>query len=145
MSGPCLFCAIAAGRIPARIVHSAEDLVAFLDTSPLLPGHVLVVPRAHHETLDDLPPALIGPLFGAVKRISVAVQAAMPAHGSFVAVNTRISQSVPHLHVHVVPRRDKDGLFSPKLVWHRRPYPSDAEADAVADRIRAALAPPMTS
>lgn len=145
MSGPCLFCGIATGRIPARIVHSDEDLVAFLDASPLLPGHVLVVPRAHHETLDDLPSALIGPLFGAVKRISVAVQAAMPAHGSFVAVNTRISQSVPHLHVHVVPRRDKDGLFSPKLVWHRRPYPSDAEADAVADRIRAALAPPMTS
>lgn len=141
MSDSCVFCAIAAGRIPARIVHAEDDLVAFLDTTPLLPGHVLVVPRAHHETLDDLPPALTGPLFGAVQRLSIAVQAAMRADGSFVAVNTRVSQSVPHLHVHVVPRRAKDGLFSPKLVWHRRPYPSDAEADAVAERIRAALNP----
>jgi len=139
MGDSCVFCAIAAGRIPARIVHADVELVAFLDTSPLLPGHILVLPRAHHETLDGLPPALIGPLFAAVQRLSVAVQAAMPADGSFVAVNTRVSQSVPHLHVHVVPRRAKDGLFSPKLVWHRRPYPSDAEADAVAERIRKAL------
>jgi len=138
----CVFCGIAAGRIPARIVHADDDLVAFLDTTPLLPGHVLVVPRAHHDTLDDLPPALIGPLFAMAQQISVAVQAAMPAHGSFVAVNTKISQSVPHVHVHVVPRREKDGLFSPKLVWRRQPYPSDAEADAVAERIRAALTPP---
>ena len=139
MGDSCVFCAIAAGGIPARIVHAENDLVAFLDTSPLLPGHILVLPRAHHETLDDLPPGLIGPLFAAVQRLSIAVQAAMPADGSFVAVNTRVSQSVPHLHVHVVPRRAKDGLFSPKLVWHRRPYPSDAEADAVAERIRRAL------
>lgn len=139
MTGSCVFCEITAGRIPARIVHADDDLVAFLDTRPLLPGHVLVVPRAHHEALDDLPSGLTGPLFEAVKRVSIAVQAAMPADGSFVAVNTRVSQSVPHLHVHVVPRREKDGLFSPKLVWHRRPYPSDGEADAVAQRIRAAL------
>jgi histidine triad (HIT) family protein len=141
VSASCVFCAIAAGQIPARIVHADDELVALLDTRPLLPGHVLVVPRAHHETLDDLPRSLIGPLFAAVMRISIAVQAAMPADGSFVAVNTRVSQSVPHVHVHVVPRRNNDGLFSPKLVWRRRAYPSDAEADAVADRIRAALAP----
>jgi len=139
MGEPCVFCAIAAGRIPSRIVHADTELVAFLDTSPLRPGHVLVVPRTHHDTLDDAPPSLIGSLFEAVQRISVAVQAAMPAEGSFVAVNTRVSQSVPHLHVHVVPRHQKDGLFSPKLVWRRRPYPSDDEADAVAERVRAAL------
>lgn len=121
------------------MVHADDEVVAFLDTSPLLPGHVLVAPRAHHDTLDDLAPELLGPLFAAVQRISVAVQAAMPADGSFVAVNTRVSQSVPHLHVHVVPRQQKDGLFSPKLVWLRRPYPSESEADAVAERIRTAL------
>lgn len=135
----CLFCGIAAGMIPARIVYADDDLVAFLDTNPLRPGHVLVVPRAHHDTLDDLASDLVGPLFAAVQRISIAVQAAMPADGSFVAVNTRVSQSVAHLHVHVVPRREKDGLFSPKLVWLRRPYPSETEADAIAERIRAAL------
>ncbi len=139
MSASCIFCDIAAERIPARIVHANDDLVAFLDTSPLRPGHVLVVPRAHHDTLDDLPAALTGPLFEAVRRISIAVQTALPADGSFVAVNTRVSQTVPHLHVHVVPRNRKDGLFSPGLVWHRRPYPSAAEADAVAGRIREAL------
>lgn len=137
----CIFCLIAAGRVPARMVHSDDELVAFLDTSPLRPGHVLVVPRTHHATLDDLPGPLTGPLFELVRRVSVAVQAALPADGSFVAVNTRISQSVPHLHVHVVPRHDKDGLFSPKLVWHRRPYPTDAEAESVAERIRTALTP----
>ena len=139
MRASCLFCGIAAGTIPARVVLADDALVAFLDTGPLLPGHVLIVPRAHHDTLDDLPASLVGPLFATVQRISIAVQAAMLADGSFVAVNTRVSQSVPHLHVHVVPRREKDGLFSPKLVWHRRPYPSDSEADAVAERIRRAL------
>ncbi|GAC1458205.1 MAG: HIT family protein [Candidatus Limnocylindrales bacterium] len=139
MTAPCVFCGIALGRIPARTVYADDAVIAFLDTSPLLPGHVLVMPRAHHETLDDLPDTLLEPLFGAVRRISVAVQAAMPADGSFVAVNTRVSQSVPHLHVHVVPRRQKDGLFSPKLVWHRRPYSSETEADGVATRIKEAL------
>lgn len=141
MSTGCVFCGIADGRIPARIVHSDDDVVAFLDASPLLPGHVLVMPRAHHETLDELPGALLGPVFSEVKRVSIAVQAAMPADGSFVAVNTRVSQSVAHVHVHVVPRRQEDGLFSPKLVWRRRPYPNDEEADAVAERIRRALDP----
>jgi len=141
VSAECVFCGIAGGRIPARIVQADDEVVAFLDTSPLLPGHVLVMPRAHHETLDDLPGALLAPVFGAVQRISIAVQAAMPAEGSFVAVNTRVSQSVAHVHIHVVPRRQKDGLFSPKLVWRRRPYPNDEEAEAVAERIRRALDP----
>ena len=139
MSASCVFCGIAEERIPARVVYADDLVIAFLDTSPLLPGHVLVMPRAHHETLDDLPDTLLAPVFGAVRRISIAVQAAMAADGSFVAVNTRVSQSVPHLHVHVVPRRQKDGLFSPKLVWHRRPYPSETEADGVATRIKEAL------
>lgn len=137
MGDSCVFCAIAAGGIPARIVHAEVELVAFLDTSPLTPGHILVLPRAHHETLDDLPPALIGPLFAAVQRLSIAVQAAMPADGSFVAVNTRVSQSVPHLHVHVVPRTKGDGLRG--FFWPRTRYAKDAERDDYARRIREAL------
>jgi len=139
VSGSCVFCGIGAGTIPARIILADDQVVAFLDTSPLRAGHVLAMPRVHHETLDDLPAALVAPLFTAVQRLSIAVQIALAADGSFVAVNTRVSQSVPHLHVHVVPRHAKDGLFSPKLVWHRRPYPSDEEADGVATRIRQAL------
>ena len=122
------------------MVHSDDELVAFLDTSPLRPGHVLVVPRTHHATLDDLPGPLTGPLFELVRKVSVAVQAALPADGSFVAVNTRISQSVPHLHVHVVPRRRGDRLFSDNLVWRRLRYRDDAQMMQTAATIRAALA-----
>ena len=97
--------------VPANVVYSDDSVLAFLDHRPLLPGHVLVVPRTHYETLGDLPPAEVGPLFVIVQRLALAVEQAMHADGSFVAVNIRISQSVPHLHVHVVPRRKGDGLF----------------------------------
>lgn len=138
MSRSCIFCRVASGEVPGNVVHRDDRVLAFLDVSPLMLGHVLVVPVAHVDTLDNLPPDLIGPLFEAVRRTSVAVQRALGADGSFVAVNTRVSQTVPHLHVHVVPRKEGDGLFSPRPVWKRRSYASDAEAAEYAAKIRAA-------
>ena len=134
----CTFCQIASGELSAHIVHRDNDIVAFLDRAPLAHGHVLVMPTAHIETLDDLPDALLVPVFGAVRRTSIAVQKALRAGGSFVATNTRISQSVPHLHIHVVPRNKGDGLFSTRLIWQRKKYETDAEMAETATRIRAA-------
>ncbi|MHB8631025.1 MAG: HIT family protein [Candidatus Limnocylindria bacterium] len=135
----CLFCRIAAGEIAGHVVHRDERIVAFLDTSPLLLGHTLVVPVAHVATLDECEPSLVGPLFDAVRRMSIAVQRGLGADGSFVAINTRVSQSIRHLHVHVVPRRGGDGLFSPRPIWKRRAYSGDLEAAEHAARIRAAF------
>jgi len=134
----CTFCQIASGELPAQIVHRDNEVIAFLDRAPLLHGHVLVMPTAHVETLDDLPDELLTPVFGAVRRTSIAVQKALKAEGSFVATNTRISQSVPHLHVHVVPRNKGDGLFSTRLIWQRKKYESDAVMAETAEKIRAA-------
>ena len=111
--------------------------MAFLDHRPLFPGHVLLVPREHHETLTDLPPALVDPLFQRARDLSGAVERGMGAKGTFVALNNKVSQSVPHLHVHVVPRTKGDGLRG--FFWPRTKYGSDAEAVAAADRIRAEL------
>jgi histidine triad (HIT) family protein len=133
----CVFCSIVAGDIPARVVASDETTVAFLDARPVFPGHVLLIPRDHFETLSDLPGALIEPLFAAAQRLARAVETGMDAHGTFVAMNNTVSQSVPHLHVHVVPRRRKDGLRG--FFWPRQRYADDAEMAAVAARIRAAL------
>ena len=133
----CTFCAIAAGEIPASVVHEDELSVAFLDARPLFHGHVLLVPRAHVETLPDLPAAELGPFFERAQRLSVAVRDAMEAQGTFVALNNVVSQSVPHLHVHVVPRRRKDGLRG--FFWPRTKYADDAEREAVAGRIRTEL------
>ncbi|MEO7573110.1 MAG: HIT family protein [Acidimicrobiales bacterium] len=130
----CVFCEIAAGERPAHAVLDDDDFVGFLDTRPLFHGHVLLVPRRHHETLTDLPPELIGPLFDLVQQMARAVQEAMGAQGSFVAMNNTVSQSVPHLHVHVVPRTKGDGLRG--FFWPRTRYESEAEAAAVAERIR---------
>jgi histidine triad (HIT) family protein len=135
----CTFCQIANGELPAQIIHRDENVTAFLDRAPLLPGHVLVMPTRHIPTLDDLPDDLLGPLFAAVRRTSIAVQKALRAEGSFVATNTRVSQSVPHLHVHVVPRNKGDGLFSTRLVWQRKKYESDSEMAEIATKIRAAF------
>jgi histidine triad (HIT) family protein len=136
----CTFCQIAKGELPAHIVHRDESVIAFLDRAPLLPGHVLVMPVTHVETLDDLPDDLLAPLLGAVRRTSIAVQKALRAEGSFVATNTRVSQSVPHLHVHVVPRNKGDGLFSTRLIWQRKKYESDSEMAEIATKIRTAYA-----
>ena len=136
----CTFCQIANGELPAQVVYRDDKVIAFLDRAPLLHGHVLVMPTAHVETLDDLPDELLTPVFGAVRRTSIAVQRALKAEGSFVATNTRISQSVPHLHIHVVPRNKGDGLFSTRLIWQRKKYETDAEMAEIATKIRAAYA-----
>jgi len=133
----CLFCRIVAGRVPAHVVLDEPGTLAFLDHRPLFPGHCLLVPRPHHETLADLPADLVPDVFDAVRRLSRAVEEALGADGSFVALNNRVSQSVPHLHVHVVPRRRKDGLKG--FFWPRQRYADDDEATDVARRVRAAL------
>jgi histidine triad (HIT) family protein len=137
----CTFCQIANGELPAHVVHRDEDVIAFLDRSPLIHGHVLVMPMKHVETLDDMPDDLLVPVFGAVRRTSIAVQRAFGAEGSFVATNTRVSQSVPHVHIHVVPRNRGDGLFSTRLIWQRRKYENDAEMAEIAAKIRDAYMP----
>ena len=126
----CAFCEIVAGRAAAWTVLEDDGFVAFLDARPVFKGHCLLVPRPHHETLADLPEALVGPLFLTARRLASAVEAAMEAHGTFVALNNKVSQSVPHLHVHVVPRRFKDGLRG--FFWPRTRYDDDAEASGVA-------------
>jgi histidine triad (HIT) family protein len=133
----CTFCAIAAGAIPTAFVLDEPEVVAFLDARPVFKGHVLVVPRPHTPTLAEVPPEALGPLFGTVQRIARAVEAALAADGTFVAMNNKVSQSVPHLHVHVVPRRFKDGLRG--FFWPRVRYADDAERDDYANRIRAAI------
>lgn len=133
----CLFCRIVAGEVEAHRVFEDDVCVAFLDNRPLFPGHTLLVPREHHETLWDLPDELVAPLFADAKRLSEAVRDAMGSQGAFVAMNNVVSQSVPHLHVHIAPRNRKDGLRG--FFWPRRKYESDAEALAAADRIRKAL------
>ena len=135
---PCVFSAIIAGEVPANIVADTPDGVAFLDKRPVFPGHTLVVPREHVETLSDLPAELLPGYFALVQRIARAVELGLEADGTFVAINNKVSQSVPHLHTHVVPRRRKDGLRG--FFWPRNPYPSDEAAAEVAERIRAAVA-----
>ena len=135
-----MFCVVVGGAEHLS-VYRDENVVAFLDHAPVFPGHTLVVPARHYETLDDIPESEVAPLFLLARRLSIAFRAALAADGSFVAVNTRISQSVPHVHVHVVPRRKGDGLFSPgRGMWIRRRY-SNGEAEQIAEKLRSALAP----
>jgi histidine triad (HIT) family protein len=133
----CPFCAIVAGAAAADIVLDDGLCVAFLDRSPLFPGHTLVVPREHIVTLPELAPAAIGPLFERVQRIATAMPAALGCQGTFVALNNVVSQSVAHLHVHVVPRTKGDGLRG--FFWPRQRYAA-GEAAAVATRLRDQLA-----
>ena len=137
---PCPFCAIAAGEAEGAIVHADELTVSFLDIRPLFHGHVLLVPRTHVETLPELPAELVEPLFSTAQRLCRAVEAAMGAKGTFVAMNNIVSQSVPHLHVHVVPRRPKDGLRG--FFWPRTKYADPEEMQEVAATIARALAGP---
>jgi histidine triad (HIT) family protein len=132
-----IFCQIIAGSVPAHFVLDDDVAIAFLDRRPVFPGHVLVVPRRHVDTLTDLEPAEVGPYFERVRRVTAAVQAGMGADGSFVALNNVVSQSVAHLHTHVVPRRRKDGLRG--FFWPRLHYDDDAQMASVAARIAAAL------
>ncbi|HET6811468.1 MAG TPA: HIT family protein [Acidimicrobiales bacterium] len=133
----CPFCEILAGNRPAEMVLDEERVAAFLDARPVFPGHVLVVPREHHETLLTLPADLVPVVFGTTQRVARAVQAGLDVPGTFVAVNNTVSQSVAHLHVHVVPRRFKDGLRG--FFWPRQRYADAAEMATYAARIRAAL------
>lgn len=133
----CVFCAIVAGRAGADLVLDEPDLLAFLDRRPVFKGHVLLVPRPHVETLPDLPAALRDSFLEAAQRLATAVVEGLGAQGSFVAMNNTVSQSVPHLHLHVVPRTKGDGLRG--FFWPRTHY-EEGEAPAYAARLREAVA-----
>jgi histidine triad (HIT) family protein len=135
----CLFCDIAAGRVSAEIVWRGDEALAFLDHRPLFPGHVLLIPEKHVETLADLPAARVGPFFQAAQKLERAVESAMGAEGTFIGVNNHVSQSVPHLHVHIVPRSKGHGLKG--FFWPRHPYETEDHLRATAEKIRAALTP----
>jgi histidine triad (HIT) family protein len=134
----CVFCAIARAEVPAAIVFEDDVSIAFLDHRPVFHGHTLLISRAHIPTLPDLPREDIAPYFGNAQMLSRAVPRALDADGSFVAINNVVSQSVPHLHVHVVPRRRKDGLRG--FFWPRTRYTDDAHLNETADLIRASIA-----
>ncbi|HMF78306.1 MAG TPA: HIT family protein [Bryobacteraceae bacterium] len=125
----CLFCKIIAGKERGLSVYQSHDVSAFLDIHPLFPGHVLLCPRQHYETLLDLPASLSGPLMAATQLLAKAVETAVDADGTFIAMNNRVSQTVPHLHVHIVPRRRRDGLKG--FFWPRHPYRDDFAREAV--------------
>ena len=137
-SDGCIFCQIASSTLAAPLVFEDEVSLAFLDHRPIFPGHTLLIPKQHYETLADLPETLIQPMFANAQWLERAIEAALQADGTFVAINNKISQSVPHLHVHVVPRRRKDGLRG--FFWPRTKYGDDAEMAGYAERIRAGIA-----
>ena len=127
----CQFCQIVAGKGDAKVVFDDEISVAFLDSRPLFPGHCLLIPKSHYETLADLPTDLVGPLFSDARHLANVVKSAMDAEGTFVAMNNIVSQSVPHFHIHIVPRRRRDGLRG--FFWPRGKYESEEEENAVRD------------
>jgi histidine triad (HIT) family protein len=137
-SADCRFCAIVAGDEPGHVVFEDEVSLAFLDQRPLFPGHTLLVPREHYQTIWDLPDGLVGPLFANAKLLSEAIRDAMKAEGAFIASNNVVSQSVPHLHVHVVPRNRKDGLRG--FFWPRTKYDGEEHMRETAEAIRKAVA-----
>jgi histidine triad (HIT) family protein len=133
----CLFCRIVSGEVPATVIHEDDVSFAFLDHRPLFPGHTLLVPREHVETLGELPSALVEPYFKMAQLLARSVESGLEAEGTFVAMNNRVSQSVPHLHVHVVPRRKKDGLKG--FFWPRTKYKDEDEMKVVQKKIASAL------
>jgi histidine triad (HIT) family protein len=134
----CDFCQIVRGESERGVVFEDDLSLAFLDDRPLFPGHILLIPRGHYETLAELPPEQVGPLFLNARLLARAVEEGLEAQGTFVAINNRISQSVPHLHVHVVPRRRKDGLKG--FFWPRNPYRDEQQMREVQQTLRAAIA-----
>lgn len=134
----CLFCKIIDGEISAAIVFENDDALAFLDHRPLFHGHTLLIPKNHFETLNDLPAPLVGAFFSDAQLLARAIEQAMSAEGTFVAMNNRVSQSVPHFHVHLVPRRRKDGLKG--FFWPRTKYESSEQIASVQDSIKTAVA-----
>jgi histidine triad (HIT) family protein len=138
----CKFCAIISGAEKSFTVYRDDMCMAFLDYRPLMLGHVLLVPLVHYDTLADVPDAVMAALGPRIKLISGAVMGALEAEGSFIALNNIVSQSVPHVHFHIVPRRKGDGLFSSGIIWKRVSYRDDAERESYAARLRVALAAP---
>ena len=138
MPAECLFCQIAAKRRAAAVVFEDDDSLVFLDHRPLFAGHCLLIPKTHVETLADLPLAQVGPLFTVAQRVARAMEDGLAAEGSFVAVNNRVSQSVAHLHIHVVPRRKKDGLKG--FFWPRGRYTTELEMETVRATLEDAVA-----
>ena len=136
----CVFCRIVDGDLPSRTVHETDDALAFLDANPLAPGHTLVVPKAHHETVGDLPSEVAGSVFAAVSAVTPRIEAAVDADATTVAVNNGAAagQEVPHTHVHVVPRFDGDGNGPIHRLFSTRPSLSESELDAIAADIRGA-------
>jgi histidine triad (HIT) family protein len=139
----CIFCSIIRGAVPCFKVFEDDISLAFLDHRPLFPGHTLLIVKSHIETLFELPGSLMGPLFINVRRLSQAVTQGMQAEGAFVAINNRVSQSVPHFHAHIVPRRKGDGLKG--FFWPRRAYKDQQEIDVTLRALRSALAEPQDS
>jgi histidine triad (HIT) family protein len=140
---PCTFCDIVQGKVPAEVVLNHAVSLAFLDHRPLFPGHSLLVPKDHYETILDLDIGMITALFSNAQRLAQAMETGLGAEGSFVAVNNRVSQSVPHFHIHVVPRRKKDGLKG--FFWPRQKYRDEAHMIQVADLIRSAVSSESTT
>jgi histidine triad (HIT) family protein len=138
----CVFCNIVDGSVQARIVFSDEISMGFLDRRPVFWGHCLLIPRDHYETIEDLPSEVIGPFFSNVKRLAIAVRRALEADGTFLGMNNKVSQSVPHVHVHVVPRKTKDGLRG--FFWPRQKYENDEQEIRIQEAVRRELSPKET-
>lgn len=137
MAKECVFCQIVGGKLPAEIVVENSDALAFLDKSPLQYGHVLLIPKPHIETLDQLPPERSGDFFKLTQMISLGVERGLGAEGTFIALNNKVSQSVPHIHMHIVPRKKGDGLKG--FFWPRKKYSSEEHMAEIAAKIREAL------
>jgi histidine triad (HIT) family protein len=134
----CIFCKIVRSEERAAIVYEDDTSLAFLDRRPLFPGHCLLVPKSHYETLADLPAALVAPLFLNAQLLERAIEEGLQADGTFIAINNKVSQSVPHLHIHLVPRHQKDGLKG--FFWPRQRYKDEAELLRVQEALRSAIA-----
>lgn len=132
----CAFCRIVSGDLKAYKVYEDEFCLGFLDERPVFPGHTLLIPKTHYATMADLPPDLPGPVFSAVSVIARAVETGLGADGAFIGINNKVSQRVPHLHVHIIPRHFKDGLRG--FFWPRQKYAGDAEAKEVQEKLAAA-------
>lgn len=138
MNDICLFCRIIRGDEPGYVVFEDEVSLGFLDQRPLFPGHCLLTPKAHYQTMSDLPADLIAPLFSQARLLAEAIEKGLEADGSFVAINNRVSQSVPHLHIHIVPRRKKDGLKG--FFWPRQRYKDHETMVSIQRTLRATIA-----
>jgi len=138
MKENCIFCETVTGDLPAPVVFEDDLTIAFLDHRPVFPGHCLLVPKLHYETLVDLPAALVGPFFATAQLMASGVEQALEAHGTFMGINNRVSQSVPHLHVHIVPRRRKDGLRG--FFWPRHKYESSEQMQSIQEAIKLTIA-----